>query len=113
MKLREPTRADADGRKYHHRQLLAQSLHQQGLDTSLVACGAQDIPARLVWKVDIENNQIERSGSKVRQCGMSILSDAHLVLARLKIALQQVAQDLVILNQQNSCSAHTSDSFLT
>ena len=68
VKLRQSTRSDADGRKDHHRQLLALSLHDQGLDTSLAECCAQDIPACLIWKVDIEDNQIVSSSTQKREC---------------------------------------------
>src|SRR5438445_13528058 len=73
VKLRKATRADTDGRKDHHRQLLTLSLHHQGLDTSLAESSAQDIPACLVGKVDIEDNQIKRSSTQIYQCCMSIL----------------------------------------
>src|SRR5215472_1421108 len=61
VKLREPTRADAHGRKDHHRKLLALSLHDQRLNASLTLSCTQDIPACLVGKVDIQDDQIKEA----------------------------------------------------
>jgi len=98
VKLRQPARPHSDRRKYHHWQLPIASIHNQGLNVSLTECCAQDIPTCLVRKIYIEDNQIVSSSTQKRECCPSIPGDAHLVPTCLKVAIDEITQDLVILN---------------
>ena len=91
-------------REYHYRQFVTILLMR--VKISLLLRYTQHIPARLIWQVDIQDDEIKIFRTEILERTLSIMCHAYYMIACAQVSSNDVTENIVIFYQENLCSRH-------
>jgi hypothetical protein len=91
MKLGKALQAHPYRREHYYWQDGMLTIMHNSRETTLSLRGSQDLPSCLIWKINVQDNQIKGGCAQIVQRCLGIRCQADFMMASLQVARYQVA----------------------